>query len=360
MAEFSSLILYLSIFTISFLLISITSNEKKGSIVLVFIAISIPILLASFRYAVGTDYFNYMRAFNQARYISFTEYIDSNLIFEFGNFLVKKLAAFFNSYGVLLGIYSSLTIIFIYIALKEHKNKIPIGIGLFIFFCIYYPSSLNLMTQFVAISIVAFSLKYVFKKEFLKFSITLFIAALFHTTALIVFPIYFLWDKKKSDLANNWRITLSIIICVLIAFNYQTVLEYLSQIGNFQQYGTYAIENTRGENRDIYFKLLLLFIVILFRKPLIKYDKRNKLYILLILLALIIGMTGFTSPWVKRVALYFEVAQLFILPSIIQLFKTPKDRSVVYLGIYIYAIAYFILVYYLLGQAHVIPYNLSL
>lgn len=361
MIEFASLILYLSSFAFSIVLITIGTNEmKRGFSPLVIIALCIPILLATFRYGVGTDFFNYMRSVNSVGEISLKEYVESNLIFELGHFLVRKIAFTFDNYSLLLSIYSTMTIMIIYLAIKQHRNKVSIGVSLFLFLCIYYPFSLNIMPQFVAVSIIALSFKYVFKRNLIKFSVMVLAASLFHTTALIALPVYFLWDKKSEDMTSRWKVFVSIILSLIIAFNYQGLLESMSSIDLFDQYGMYAIENQRGQNRDIFLKLLLFGAVFLLRKPLIKHDKRNKLYILLILFNLILAITGFSSPWVKRAGLYFEVVQIFLLPSLIQLFFSRKDRMVVGLVVIVYAISYFTLVYYILGQSSVIPYKLSL
>ncbi|MYL30778.1 hypothetical protein GLW03_13255 [Halobacillus halophilus] len=359
MRDFTSLLLYLCVFIISALLISIGKKQNKKSFSpLTIIGLSLPILMAAFRYGVGTDYFNYMREFNQSKNVSILNYLQSNGVLEIGSFLINKLSVSINSYSFLLGIYSGLTLIAVYLSILEYKSKVPIGLSFFVFLCIYYPFSLNLMSQFLAIAIVAISFKYIFEKNVVKFITLTFIASLFHSTSLIMLPIYFFWNKKQDGLVNKWKIIIVIIISMFFAYNYQIVLESISQLKMFEQYDVYVDANKIGQNRDIFIKLILFVFVFLFRKQLISYDQRNKLYILLLLLNLIIGLTGFTSPWVKRVTLYFEIAQIFILPSIIYIFYPLKDRVIVMFGISIYAMSYFVLVYYLLKQANVIPYRL--
>lgn len=357
MIEFISVCLYIATFLISSMLISISSYRKKGTRILVFMALSLPILLAALRYDVGTDFFNYFRSFLSAKDTTIMQYLGSNSIQEFSRFLIFKVSALFNSYNIALGVYSLLSVIIIYFSIKNHEDKIYIGSSFFIYLCIYYPSSLNLMPQFVAISIVAFSFKYIFNKDFFKFSLFVILAALFHITALVAFPLYFLWDSKKKRLISNWKVFLTALLCLILIVNYQSIIEYLSDIEILNKYEMYAADNTRGQNRDLIFKFLLFIAVMILRKPLIKYDNRNQLYILLIFFNLIIGFTGFSSPWVKRISLYFEITQLFLVPSIIQLFKDRKEKTLIYFGVFLYAITYFIIVYYWLGNSEIIPYR---
>lgn len=355
MSDFSSLIFYLTSFSITGLLIKNT-KYKKPNMLLVIIALSIPLLLATFREGVGTDYYNYLRSYNSVASISFKEYISSNFILELGHFIIRKGANLVNSYGLMLGIYASITVLFTYFTLKNHQEKISVALGLFLFLNIYFPMALNIMPQFAAISITMYALKYVFEKNIYRFIFFVFIASMFHTTALITIPIYFLWDKKEKKIVGKWKTISAILICTIVAFNYQLVIEHFTTIEFFGRYEIYSFENLRGQNRDLFLKIFLFIGILIFRKRLIKYDKRNELYILLLLFSVIIGFTGFTSPFVKRIGLYFEVTQIIMLPCIVRLFKT-KDRLFINSLLFLYAVAYFTLVYYVWGHAHIVPYE---
>jgi len=357
MINFGSLLLYLSFFIFTILLINLNIKNKKANILVTTFALSIPIIFATFRYGVGTDFFNYINSMNQIGNLSIKEYINSNFLFEIGHYTIRKISSILNNYNLMFGLYASITLISIYTALMNHKNKVSLTLALFLYLCIYYPLSLNLMPQFAAISLVMISFKYVFSREFFKFSLLVFSASLFHTTALVAFLVYFLWNKKTDSLTNSWKVALSLFFCIFITLNYQTLITSMSQLDIFSNYETYASENNQGRNRDFILKILIVSIFVFFRKSLIKHDNRNKFYILLMVFSLIIGLTGFTSPWVKRIALYFEVVQIFLIPSLIYVFVHQRDRILIYLLVFMYGITYFTLVYYILGQANIIPYK---
>ena len=358
-SSLDSLILYLLVFTIVALFLVLDKNKYRIKFsMLVIIALSILIFISTFRYSVGTDYFNYKRAMDSQQNINLLNYIQENGIIEIGNYFTNKLGNLFNEYNVVLAIRAMLTVITIYIAIWSHKEKLSISIAMFLFMCIYFPMSLNLSTQFIAICIVAISYKYIFEKNIMKFILTIFIASLFHTTALLVFPIYFLWNKNKDISISKVRIILSILLCIFIVKNIRVILENISEIDIFSSYSVYSTVNVNGNNRDIYLKILLFLIVFIFKDALIKHDNRNRLYILLILFNLIIGLSGSSSPWIKRMGLYFEITQIFILPGFIKILKNNKEKNLVGYTICMYAIGYFTLVYYILRQANVIPYRI--
>lgn len=358
LGNFSSFVFYISVFSLSSILIYFGMIKKNK--ILKLIALIIPIIVATLRYGVGTDYFNYMRNFKLSYNINLKEYIYENSILETGKFFINKIGQCFDSYLIVLLVSSSLVIIFIYISIIYHKNKISVSLSFYIFLCIYFPMSFNIMLQYIAVALVAISYRYIFEKNIFKFTLIILFAGFFHSTALMMFPIYFLWSKKNNDIVKNWKLILGIIIMIFIALNYQEILKVLSELSGMESYSIYVTDKYSGNNRDIYMKFLLFVGTLIFIKPLIRYDKRNKLYILFVIFNLIIGITGYTSPFVKRISIYLEVSQIFLIPCFVRICNNINIRKIVAYLVYIYPIMYFFLLYYLLGQANVVPYKFIL
>ena len=355
-SQINSLLLYMIVFIIVSLIIGLDKeNIHKRFTLLSYIGLAILILIAMIRYKVGTDYSNYERAMNMQANISLIHYLQENGMNEIGNFFTNKLGYLVGSYKIVLAIRAALTVITIYIAIWNHKEKSNIAISMFLFMCIYYPFSLNISTQFIAIGILAIGYKYIIERNIFKYISCIIVASLFHTSALLMFPIYFIWNNKNT-LKNKIIIAVFVVLSVIIVKNSNAVIDLISCIDGFESYSKYSKTTIQGKNRDIYVKLLLFIIVYLFRKPLIKHDDRNKLYILLILLNLIIGFSGNISPYIKRIGLYLEITQVFILPSFIKIVKNKCEKNLIGL----YGIGYFTLVYYILGQSHVIPYRIMM
>ena len=68
---------------------------------------------------------------------------------------------------------------------------------LLLYYCsifLYY--DMGIMRQGISLSIVWFALKYVKKRDIKRFIIWLLVGAMFHVTALLAFPIYFLGNKR--------------------------------------------------------------------------------------------------------------------------------------------------------------------
>ena len=64
MGNYTSMFIYITIYTIATILIA--AGIKRNSKLIIVIGILIPVLFAAFRYQVGTDYLNYLYAYEEA------------------------------------------------------------------------------------------------------------------------------------------------------------------------------------------------------------------------------------------------------------------------------------------------------
>lgn len=358
MSELGSLVFYIFIFSIVVILIQLGYHEKKGKW-MIGIGLMLPILIAAYRYSVGTDYFTYFNHFQRMSKVLISEYIESNGIEEIGNYLLCYFGNKLGGYNTYLGIIAALTLIPIYLFLKKDNFNINIGISIFIFLCTGFITSFNIMMQMIAVSISTLSYRYIFKKDFLKFLLVIFLASSFHSTALLLIPVYFLWvkgDENQLTLFNK-RTLIFIPIFLIFILNIEHLMSLLTNMDIFSDYSDYALENNRGSNRDIIIKFMFLILVFILRKQLILHDKRNKLFIIFILLNFIIGLTGGFSPFIKRMGLYFEVSQIILFPTIIKLYKNSKERAIVGFLVLTYIVLLMTFTIYVLKQGHLIPYQ---
>ena len=355
----TSLIFYIIIFIISSICIQIGEYEKKNRILIV-IGLAIPIVVATIRYGVGTDYFNYLGIMKSTGAINLQKYIVENGFNEIGSYFSYRLGYLSGNYHSMLFLNASLTILPIYFALRREKNFFSISLGFLLFLFIYFPTSFNIMMQMMALSFFTLSFKYIFERKFYKYIFVILCASMFHSTALVCMPLYLLGDTDKVNKFLNFKYMIAIIIGIFVFLNIEHILIALGEIDTFSSYGMYATKDSSGGNRDLLVKIMLFMIVFLFRKNLIKYDKRNALFILLLFFNVLIGFTGIFSPFIKRLGYYFEVVQIYILPMLVRVSKNKRERALYGMLIILYAIALFILVAYILRQGNIIPYRINL
>lgn len=229
----------------------------------------------------------------------------------------------------------------------------------FAYLCFYYWISFNAVRQMLAVSIVFWGLKYVFKGGMRKFLFAIFAAASIHISALFAIPIYFLWDRKRNAPLNNKIVGIIVLIGMIATISWRYVLAvFIVYGGEFtRKFNRYLTGGDTGRNRDIYVYILLLAVFVLFSKMLVKRDKRNKLYIYMYLFSVIIAFTGFQIATIKRLAWFYQLPYILLIGMIPGSFKNNFSRDLIKGAIMIFHMFYFTLVTYLLEKANIIPYQ---
>lgn len=366
-----SLIFYLLSFIVSAGLF--TYGIRKHLRFFVAVSLIIPILIGGFRYGVGTDYFNYINLYNNHTKLSFGEFIDNNGFGELLFFTLEKIAyTVFHDPRFIFIISVGLTVIFFYFGIKAYKLKYP-GLVYLLYLMTIFPMTLNAVRQGVAVSLVFFASTFILKADKVKYILMIIIAGLFHISALLLLPVYFLGRfvdgnsvKKEGEVTVSLeymkyfiRTSFSIVVISLICLN---VFVIIFSIPGFEKYELYLGFNEQGNNYIFFIKAALVILtVILSRRTVFKgCICQNKLLLLFAIVEVILLTLGFISPPVKREALYFSPFLLLILPNIIDAIKGNSLKIITYVVLALYGIAFFTISYYVLDQADIIPYNYSI
>ena len=215
------------------------------------------------------------------------------------------------------------------------------------------------MRQYIAIALVAYSFRFIFEKKLIPFVLFVLLATTFHTSAIVVLPLYFLWTKKDK-LLSLVLIVPALIIILVIGLNLESVLDaiagYNFESSSIQRYTTYTELVEEAKNRDFYLNLLVLVITLFHANRLKKVDKKNSFFIVLMLIGTTLGVCGFVSPYAKRISLYFSIAEIWVLSDIPKCYKDHHSIWTARILIITYAIARFTIIAYFLEQGNIIPY----
>ena len=191
-------------------------KRKKWEIIPWTLLLSTPsVLLLSFRYGIGSDYFNYERIYE--------EYIltgESSL--EWGYRMLMRFSDWlFEGYDGLIFLCAFLSlVIIVYWTLKHCATK-HLPIALLIMLSMNLGIWFNTIRQGIAISLCALALICVKRSKFIQFLILVVLASLLHTTAWVLLPCYFLLNHKNKKTPMVFVIAKLIVIAGLIfAFVY--------------------------------------------------------------------------------------------------------------------------------------------
>lgn len=355
MGKVASIILYLAVYMISAYLMSKSRiiEEKKIDMAFVF-AILLPVLLAANRYYVGTDFENYFFMYRRMSRCSFLKWLTEEMTLEgtpFGIWFLAKVAFRFRSYKMFYGLLATVIYVPVALVIKKQYPKDVTFIAILLFLTGQFTSGLNITKQVAAVVMLIASLQSIHERKFWKFLMMLFFAFCFHPSALIAAPIYFLWKPAGAQVSFK-RILFILSSIIFINFLPQ-ILTFLG--GRFESYTVYTDEIS---NKSFYLSAAWVVFFFVMRRRYVEVDERNDLYITMALVGLILNISGFSSPYVKRMAMYYTFPQIFLTFQIPYLYderEKPLFKSLVF----IYAILMFVLNYYFFEFADILPYKYS-
>ena len=199
------------------------------------------------------------------------------------------------------------------------------------------------MTQIrigVASGIFLYSIQYIKERNILKFTLCILIATLFHYTAIIAFPLFFLRHDKLS--ARSYFV--GFIICFLFFFLKVSLIDILINFGggnlSSKIYGYKALaelDDVKNTNIFNVFSIsnILLNLVLLWKNKLLA--NKNKYFILLIkinCISFFISCIFYDFSILSfRLSEYLGIVSICLYPMLIYLFK-PKYFGAMLLSVY--------------------------
>lgn len=353
-----SVLLYIGIFFLA----SVFLNEGKkryGSInIYAFIGLCILVVFAAGRYHVGTDCHTYIHMFERYAVMPWSEILTSGEVLFCA---VAKICYMQGGRVLTWAVFALLTALPVYLTVSRQYQKSYAFAAFFSFLSIYFAFSFNITRQYIAVAFIVWGMKFVFENKLVPFVLVVLFATGFHLSAPIALMMWFLWDHKMDAPISGRKRILLLIGITLVIFVYQEVITYVtSNISMFESYASYTETSTRGQNRDLYLYIAELVVLLLLRPRMNVDDERVEVMYSLLIISVLIGFTGFTHPQIKRLAVYFAVPAKTVLFGYLPNCFTENSKWLSSVLICIYAAAYFILVAYVLGESHLIPYQFDL
>lgn len=208
---------------------------------------------------------------------SYIELLDKVPDHEAGYLLVCYIAAkIFGNINWALFFYQLIMMICFYIGAYRHKDKLSLPLLIFIFCCLQYNVTYDVMRQGMACGIIFMGSPLLEERKYLKFSLYIFVAYFFHTSALINFPLLLgvhMVMTSKTVLNNRWLNLFIFAGSILIIIFIMPVMKYvMSLFFSMSKYSYYLSSNRMIQfySRIRLSRLLLIFaeliLITLYRK----------------------------------------------------------------------------------------------
>lgn len=207
-------IYYFIIFLLMGLGYVLTEQKKENKWTIGYLMISFLVLtfFASFRYAIGFDYFSYQNIYKMVAEWTFGD-IFSFYWYEPFFFLLCKIGALLGcSFPIFLFIIN-LFLFFVAMRFIYLESKMPwISVGLYILLQ-FLAYNMNLVRQSIAVAFFLLAYPYLKNRKIVPFGILIFIGGLFHNSLWFMAPLYFLLTWK-----GNWKFFGSVVGVVGVVY----------------------------------------------------------------------------------------------------------------------------------------------
>lgn len=293
-----------------------------------------------FRWETGTDWVNYSYFFENCLDIE-----DSD--FEVGYTILNVLIRLLTSeYTVFLVIYSIALYFLISLAISSYA--INPFLSLFFYYCTSLPL-LGMNRQFIGLGLCLLSIKYIASRKPLLFCLFVGMASLFHLSALMFGMAYFL---NKPHSSKFYLILLLFALGIALSgILTKLPLNYFALLGGdvthkLQYYADDFLSGNVYINPIFVFlslskRLIWIVLILLFVYNAKKEDTTFVLffnmYFFALLLYIVLNNT-ILQIFVSRGLLYYNIAEIFIIPYALLAFKMNYGKVFVFLMLFLYGI----------------------
>jgi len=298
-------------------------------------------LLSALRMEVGNDYKNYAITCHEI-------WVNGYVVTEIGfNLLVKLIYTLVGceNYIFVFAVFAFVTVwIFLKTFYKDSDNFF-LSMVLFMMLGLYF-RTFNTVRYYLVLAVALYSLRYVIKKQYVKFVLIICVSALFHKSVLFVIPVYLMavyvskkWHYILLAAAGAACIVgkdLIMKIALILYPSYENT-SYLNENGGLI---SNLIENASAIGRC----MLVLLLCLAFYKTAIENNRANRIYFNLNNFALLLYVCGYFLPLLSRFTYYMTIPHLLLVPGIIVTIDNPKKKKLV-IGITIAVCAVYFLLF---------------
>lgn len=306
--------------------------EYKASYSFLFwIIVFIFVFVSGFRFKVGADYYSYFK--------SFSTYQDWDIvkqsIMELDEPGIKVLfyisGHIWNNEGFGFFVVALVTMIPIFVRIKDFPDLYLWEIVLLFILLGCWMNSFNAVRQCCAVSIVFAGSKKSEKHWLLKYVFIVFVAFLFHRSAIVMFPLLLLCNNKIT----LRQIVVIVVGTIVLMYSYDAIFNYLGKT-NEDMLTEYDLREINPLRVAVQFApLLLIFIV----DDIKDFLHKEKFFVNMLIVNATLTLITMNSAYLNRIALF---TKLFCIIGIPKLFSRLKYKPVSYIIVFLAFVLYFL------------------
>ena len=228
-------------------------------------------------------------------------------------------------------------IIYVLYFINIKRYALDYRIALLFFLALLFFFTFTYLRQMIGVGIAGLSIKYVYERKLWKFVFFVLLAASFHNSAVILFPIYFIPMRKYSVSI----VMLLMLVCFIIGVSgaSSSIFEAYSSTSGLEQRTSKYIEDTSGFRIAYLLEAFFFLWIILNNYEKLGADKRQ-----IVLLNVALVFCGILLLFIRsenggRLGWYFIMALIATLTNILS-----KKRKDLLNNLVVYAVVLFLYV----------------
>ncbi len=327
---------YLNLFVVVLAAIVSKKSDSKSverwSLVVIFISL---VLVAGLRdQSVGTDSGAYASAFAKMKSLSLVGAIGSQFG-EWGFWVLNWVLSLISTEYMLLFFAIAILVVGSYLKTIV-DNSVSIEISLFVFLTTgVYLFFFNGARQGLACAVYSLAMAPMMNRNFIKYAGFVLLAFLFHKTAIVLLPAYFIFNKASSLKYNMLTIAIACLSILLI----ESIVDFASSIdGRYSSYGT---SGDGGGYIVAGYNVLLGAFFLIFKNYIhlyrYQYDRFLNMFLFGAMIAVVSTVLQLNPSGLLRYSHYFGVTIIFLWPIV---FLNITDRLTKFIIGYSFAIFY--------------------
>ncbi|MCG7199122.1 EpsG family protein [Marinobacter pelagius] len=206
----------------------------------------------------------------------------------------------------------------------------------------FYTFFFNGARQGLAVAICFFALPWLLERKALPYFALVAFAALFHKTALVAAPLYFVAAGRVG-----WRVLFFVVGGAVLVSGFLSVFTQFAASFIDEKYASYGQAGKGGGEVKVTFLLVQGLILLLFKKQVSGsdgyYARLLNIYLIGLVPALASVISSVNPSGVLRLAAYFSHTAILLWPMVFLNFRNAESRALVSAGFALVAIAYFVM-----------------
>ena len=294
-------------------------RRKSSRAVILYLVVVGAVLtaIATLRYSIGFDYFSYQSIFEKASAAAWGQLptmYRSYLGYAVLNKIVGVLGGGYRTLLLLCNVFMTAAVFWVI----WKYSKMP-WISVFVYVSLqFFAHSMNLFRQSIAASILFLGYRFLRDRRLLPYVLVVLAAALFHYSAIVMIPVYFLLHMK-SDWKHMAAVGILSLFCYLFS---EPILQLVTSV-ILKNYAHYQDSIYWGGNGIHYVVIPAVYfgLTLIFRNKLLARDPRNNVLINSAYFTFILYMFMTKHFILERFSIYVFPLAMLLIPEILDTFQ---------------------------------------